>query len=136
MGVESVLVAEVLSYAETLETSFHSLIAWSTAARSAILGRQKLPIEATQRTFANKITEVQHLNCLVRLHKLKLYSRQRRREIYMIIYIGRYHNNGSENKRNRSHPRHGTQLCVIEYRVLNKQKLGTIPSRICNNCLL
>ena len=44
-------------------------------------------IEAIQRTFTCKITEVQHLNYWERLHELKLYSLQRRRERYIIIYI-------------------------------------------------
>ena len=44
-------------------------------------------IEAMQRTFTYKITEVQHLNYWERLHELKLYSLQRRRELYIIIYI-------------------------------------------------
>ena len=44
-------------------------------------------IEAIQRTFTYKITEVQHLNYWERLHELKLYSLQRLREHYMIIYF-------------------------------------------------
>ena len=44
-------------------------------------------IEAIQRTLTYKITEVQHLNYWERLHKLKLYSLQRCREHYIIIYI-------------------------------------------------
>ena len=44
-------------------------------------------IEAIQRTFTYKITEVQYLNYSERLHELKLYSLQRRREHYIIIYI-------------------------------------------------
>ena len=44
-------------------------------------------IEAIQLTFTYKITEVQHLNYWERLHELKLYSLQRRRESYIIIYI-------------------------------------------------
>ena len=44
-------------------------------------------IESTQRTFTYKITDVQHLNYLERLHELKLYSLQRRRERYIIIFI-------------------------------------------------
>ena len=44
-------------------------------------------IEGIQRTFTYKITEVQHLNYYERLHELKLYSLQRRRERYIIIYI-------------------------------------------------
>ena len=37
-------------------------------------------IEAIQRTFTYKITEIQHLNYWERLHELKLYTLQRRRE--------------------------------------------------------
>ena len=44
-------------------------------------------IEAMQRTFICKITEVEHLNCWERLHELKFYSLQRRRERYIYIYI-------------------------------------------------
>ena len=44
-------------------------------------------VEAIQRTFTYKITEVQHLNYWERLHELKLYSLQRLRECYIIIYI-------------------------------------------------
>ena len=44
-------------------------------------------IEALQGTFTHKITEVQHLNYRERLHELKLYSFQRRRVRYKIIYI-------------------------------------------------
>ena len=44
-------------------------------------------IEAIQRTFTYKITEVQHLNYWERLHEHKLYSLQRRRERFIIIYI-------------------------------------------------
>ena len=43
------------------------------------------PIEAIQRTFTYKITEVQHLNYFERLHKLKLYSLQRCQE-HIIIH--------------------------------------------------
>ena len=35
----------------------------------------------------------------------------------------------------KNHPRHETQF-VLEYRVPNKQKPSTIPSRKCNNCVL
>ena len=44
-------------------------------------------IEAIQRTFAYKITEVQHLNYWERLSELKLYYLQRRHERYVIIYM-------------------------------------------------
>ena len=44
-------------------------------------------MEAIQRTFTNKITEVQYLNYWEKLHELKLYSLQRRHERYIIMYI-------------------------------------------------
>ena len=44
-------------------------------------------IEAIQRTFTYKITEVQHLNYGDRLHELKWYSLQKRRERHIIVYI-------------------------------------------------
>ena len=46
-----------------------------------------LAVKAIQRTFTYKITELQHLNYWERLHKLKLYSLQRRRNRYMLIYL-------------------------------------------------
>ena len=79
-------------------------------------------IEAIQRAFAYKITEVQHLNYWERLHELKLYSLQRRRERYIIIYIWKITQymvpniDGSMGHKikTRKHPRHGTQ-CVIQF---------------------
>ena len=84
-------------------------------------------IEAIQRTFTYKITEVQHLNYWERLQELKLYSLQRRRERYIIIYIfkitqhmvpnidGKMGNIDGTNIdgtiKTRKHPRHGMQ-CV------------------------
>ena len=44
-------------------------------------------IEAIQRTFTDKITEVQHLKYWERLHELKLYSLQKRRSLYNYIYL-------------------------------------------------
>ena len=43
-------------------------------------------IESIQRAFTAKIEEVQHLDYWERLEELKLYSLERRRERYMIIY--------------------------------------------------
>ena len=79
-------------------------------------------IEAIQRTFTYKITEVQHLNFFERLHELTLYSLQRRRERYIIIYIWKITQHMVPNIdgtightiKSRKHPRHGTQ-CVIQY---------------------
>ena len=72
--------------------------------------------------FTCKITEVQHLNYWERLHELKLYSLQRRRERYIIIYIWNITQHMVLNIdgtightiKTRNHPRHGTQ-CLIQY---------------------
>ena len=79
-------------------------------------------IEAIQRTFTYKITEVQHLNYWERPHELKLYSIQRRPERYIIIYIWKITQHMVSNTdgtmrneiKTRKHTRHGTQ-CVIQY---------------------
>ena len=79
-------------------------------------------IEAIQRTFTYKIAEVQHLNYWERLHEIKLYSLQRRRERYVIIYIWKITQHKVPNIdgtightiKTRKYPRHGTQ-CVIQY---------------------
>ena len=49
--------------------------------------RDVLAIESIQRTFTSKIIEVRHLNYWERLKALDLYSLERRRERYVIIYI-------------------------------------------------
>ena len=97
-------------------------------------------IEAIQRTFTYKISEVQRLNYWERLHELKLYSLQRRRERYIIIYIRKITQHMVLNIdgtightiKTRKHPRHGTP---VRYSVSNKQKPSTIPSRECNNSI-
>ena len=74
-------------------------------------------IEAIQRTFTCKITEVHHLNYWERLHELKSYSLQRGRERYIIIYIWKITQHMVPNIdgtvrhtiKTRKHPRHGTQ---------------------------
>ena len=79
-------------------------------------------IEAIQRTFTYKITEVAHLNNRERLHELKLYSLQRRRERCIIIYFWKITQDAVPNIdgiighkiKTRKHPRHCTQ-CVIQY---------------------
>ena len=46
-------------------------------------------IEGIQRTFTNKITEINHFNYCERLKTLKLYWLERRRERYIVIYDGK-----------------------------------------------
>ena len=88
MGFESVSVVEALSHADTLEISCHSSTRVLLPAQESMENkRHTIGIEAIQRTFKYKVTEVQHLNYWERLHKLKLYPLQRRLERYMIIYI-------------------------------------------------
>ena len=79
-------------------------------------------IEAIKRTHTYKITEVQHLNYWEKLHQLKLYSLQRRRERYIIIYIWKItlhmvlniDGTMGHKIKTRKHPRQGTQ-CLIQY---------------------
>ena len=84
-------------------------------------------LKAIQRTFTYKIIEVQRLNYWERLHELKLYSLQRRRERYIIIYIWKItqhmvpnidgtmgHKIKTRTYKTWKHTRHGTQ-CVIQY---------------------
>ena len=65
-------------------------------------------MEAIQRALSYKVTELEHLNYSERLHQLKLYYLQRRRDRYINIYVCIY-------------------ICVYMYRVPNKQKTSIIP---------
>ena len=84
MGVESVLVSGAFSHADTLEIVI-PLLEYCCQLWNPWKAKDIQAIEAIQRTFTYKITEVQHLNNWERLHELKLYSLQRRRERYIII---------------------------------------------------
>lgn len=44
-------------------------------------------LEAVQRSFTSKITHIKHLDYWERLQKLELFSLERRRERYTIIYV-------------------------------------------------
>ena len=50
-------------------------------------------LEAIQRSFTSRIPEVSHLNYWQRLKALKLYSLERRRERYIMIYVYKIINN-------------------------------------------
>ena len=124
MGVEGVSVAEALSHADTLEIPRLSPTRVLLPALESVESKERdiQAIEAFQLTFTYKITEEQHLNYWERLHELKLYSLQRRRERYIIIYIWKitqhtvpniYGTIGHKIK-TRRHPRHGIQR-VIQY---------------------
>ena len=69
---------EALSHADTLEISCHSpTIVLLPTLESMDSKRHIQAFKAIQRTFIYKITEVQHLNYLERLHELKLYTLSR-----------------------------------------------------------
>ena len=99
-------------------------------------------IEAIQRPFTYKITEAQQLNYLEKLPENKLYSPQKCRERYIIIYIWKLTKdmvpiiNGihtmAHKIQTRKHPRHGTD-CVIQYPT-NINPAQLIPSIKFNNC--
>lgn len=77
---------------------------------------EKQSIEEVQRSFTSKIMEVRHLNYWERLKSLKLYSLERRRERYAILYIYKILIGGTINNLGisfYSHQRHG-QLCSID----------------------
>ena len=61
---------------------------WSPVEKGAIRD-----IESLQRTFTSKINEVKHLNYWARLRTLNLYSLERRRERYIILYVWKSMNN-------------------------------------------
>ena len=90
-------------------------------------------IEAIQRMFTYKITELQHLNYWERLHELKLYSLQRCCERYIIMYIWKIIQHTVPNIdltmghkiKTRKHPRHGTQ-CVMQYQT-NRNPAQSLP---------
>ena len=62
MGVESVVIADALFHADILEISCHSPTRVLLSALDSMEAKDKQAIEAIQRTFTYKITEVQHLN--------------------------------------------------------------------------
>ena len=72
MGVESVSVAEALSHADTLEITRHSPTRVLLPALESMKSKSIQAIEAIQQTFTYKITEVQHLNYLERLHRTQI----------------------------------------------------------------
>ena len=67
------LIRPILEYCSVLTSPFQK--------------RQINDIEALQRTFTARIAEMAHLNYWNRLKKLNLYSLERRRERYAIIYV-------------------------------------------------
>ena len=96
-------------------------------------------IEAIQRMFTYKITDVQHLNYWERLHELKLYSLHWRRERYIIIFIWKITQHMVPNIdgtmghaiKTRKQPSHGTE-CFIQYPT-NRNPAQSLQK--CNNCI-
>ena len=77
--------------AETMVPLFRTLVRSRTEYCCPLWNTSKLEdikcLEAVQRTFTAKITEVKHLPYWDRLKTLKLMSLQRRRERYVIIHV-------------------------------------------------
>ncbi|KAK3894455.1 hypothetical protein Pcinc_001802 [Petrolisthes cinctipes] len=77
---------------------------------------EKQSLEAVQRSFTSKITIVKHLDYWRRLQTLELFSLERRRERYAIIYIYKIItgcNTNNINIRTTTHQRLG-RLCRLE----------------------
>ena len=141
IGIESVSVTEALLMLTLLKYLVIPLPEYCCQLWNPWKSKDIQAIEAIQRTFTQRITEVQRLNYWERLHEDKLYSLQRHRERYIIKYICKttqhmvpniYDTTGNKIT-TRKHTRHGTQ-CFC-YSVPDKQKPGTIPSRKCNKCI-
>ena len=116
MCIESVSVAEGLSHADTLEISCHS----PTRVLLPALESTEIKRHTSSRSNSTNISiqnQERHLTYWERLHELKLYSLQRRRERNIIIYIWKKTQHMVPNIdgtighkiRIRNHPRHGTQ---------------------------
>ena len=84
-------------------------------------------IEKTQRSFTRYISGMQGLSCPERLTVLKLYSLQRRRERYIIIYVWKILEcqvpNFSPPKRSRTSDRRG-KSCITSH--VGVGRLGTL----------
>ena len=115
MGVESVSVSEAISHGDTLLKSLViPLLEYCCQLWNPWKAKDIQAIETIQRTFTYKITEVQHLKNRERLHELKLYCFQRRRERYIIICKWKITQHTVPNIdgiirhtiKNRKHPRH------------------------------
>ena len=90
MGVESVSVVGVPLMLTLVKSLVIPLLEYCCQLWNPWKARDIQSIKAIQRTFTNKITEVQYLNYWERLHKLKLYSLQRVQFIqtlYNYIYL-------------------------------------------------
>ena len=141
MGAESVSVAEALSHADTLEISCHSRTRVLLSALESMENKRHTSyMEAIQRTFTYKISEVQHINYWERLHELKLYSLHRRRERYIIIYIWKISQHmvtnidGTMGHKIKTKKTSKTWNTVC-YSVPDKQTPSAIPSSKRNNCI-
>jgi len=87
-------------------------------------------IESVQRTFTSRITSISHLNYWERLKILKLYSIERRRERYIIIYVWKMINNMVPNIgiQVKNHPRLGIQCLIRRISPRATNRIQTICS--------
>ena len=116
MGVKSVSVAGALSHATTHEISCHS----PTGVLLPALESMESKRHTRYRSYSTNVCIQNYctaLNYWERLHELKLYSLQRCRERYIIIYIWKITQHMVPNIdgtmghkiKDRKHPRHGIQ---------------------------
>ena len=95
--------------------------------------KHKIEIESVQRTFTNRIAEVKHLNYWERLRVLKLYSLERRRERYILLYMWKIQNGFVPNINDqivfRQHLRLG---CICERGNLNNRAQTRVYSQKAN----
>ena len=122
--------------------NFLSFLCSSTAASSGIRMESEThiqAIEAIQRTFTYKITEVKHLKLLGKLRTQIVLSSETLWTLYNYIYLEDntaygaeyWWHNGAQNKNQKTPKTWNT----VRYSVSYKQKPSTIPSRKCNNSI-
>jgi len=87
-----------------------------------------LSIESVQRSFTSKITEIEHLNYWERLEKLQLFSLERRRERYLIIYVWKMISNMVPNigLTTKHHPRTGRTCEIKKIQTKSMKRVQTI----------
>ena len=95
--------------------------------------KHKMKIEAVQRTFTSRILEVKLLNYWERLRALQLYSLERRRERYIVLYIWKIKNGLVPNINNQINFRQHLRLgCICERATLNNRAQARIYSQKAN----
>ena len=106
MGVDSVSISEALIHADTLEISHYSPTRVLLPPALESMKSKRQAIEAIQRTFTFKITEVLHLNYLERRHDLKIINIRKITQLLVPNIDGSMEHNIKTRK-------HGRQCVII-----------------------